>query len=181
MIASNGAITLDDGDGQTTAMLSDPRSGAIDEQAAEKQAPGIISRAVNDSRAQRETGDEVNRFLLCALVSESAKLIKWRAADAGESLPMPVIVRGVLRSYRLAAEDKYGALAKPKPDFAGLRRLNEKILQDEVARQSRDRIRNSERQLARAEHLGDTTKISAEKDRLEQAIEMRDRLAKKFS
>ena len=181
MVAINSTVILDKGDGKIATLLSDPHSGAVDEQAAEQQAPGTLSHAGNDPRLQRETGDQVNRFLLCALVSKSAKLIMKSAADAGEPLPMTMIVRGVLRSYRLAAADRYGALAEPEPDIAGLRRLNEKVLRDETTRHSKDRVKTSERQLARAKQLGDDTVIKAEKDRLNHAIESRDRLSKIFS
>ena len=94
---------------------------------------------------------------------------------------MAMIVRGVLRSYRLAAKDEYGALAQPELDIAGLRRLNKRILRDEIARHSQDKVSTSEARLARAKQLGDDTRIVAEKDVLERAIELRDRLAEKFS
>ena len=186
MAASDSTIILDKDSGQIATLLSDPQSGAVDGQpvdgqAVEQQAPGILSQAINDSRIQREAGDQVNRFLLCALVSKSAKLITRSAADAGEPVTMTMVVRGVLRSYRLAAADRYGALAEPEPDLDGLRRLNAKVLQDELARHSKDRVKTSERLLVRAKQLGDDTIIKAERDRLQQAIEVRDRLAKKFS
>jgi hypothetical protein len=162
-------------------MMSAPQRDAIDEPAAAQQALAVPPRTVTASRAQRETGDQVNRFLLCALVSESAKRIKRNAADVGESLPMPMVVRKVLRSYLQAAADRGGALAGPEVDFAGLQHLNHKILLDEIARHSSDRVKNHERQLARAKQLGDDARVKAEALELEHAIEARDRLAKKFS
>ena len=98
--------------------------------------------AVNDYLAQREVGDHVNRFLLCALVSESAKRIKTSAGKMGETLPMTMIVRGVLSSYLRAAKDKYGPLAGPDLDIDGLRRLNAHVLSDEIARHSQERAKN---------------------------------------
>jgi len=175
MVASNDPITLDEGDGQTVTMLSEFHSSAIEEEAAVMLEP-----EVNTSRAQREAGDQVNRYLFCAIVSQSAKLIKASAANAGETLPMTMIVRGVLRSYRQEAKNRYGALSEPELDFAGLRSLNEKVLRDEIARHSHDRVNNSERQLAHAKRSGDDTNIKANKDGLEHAIELRDRLARKF-
>jgi hypothetical protein len=132
------------------------------------------------SDVQREAGDQVNRFLLCALVSESAKRIKVSAEKAGAILPMTMVVRGVLRSYRLAAKDRNGPLTEPELDIAGLRRLNEKVLKDQIALHTRDRVKNSETRLAHAVRLGDDARIKVEKDGLEQAIESRDRLAKRF-
>lgn len=181
LVASNNPLILDDGNGQTVAVLSDSRNVIIDGQGAEKRVSGIQDQTVKASRAQREAGDQVNRYLLCALVSESAKLIKASAEKIGESLPMTMIVRGVLRSYRQAAKDRNEALAEPELNMASLRTLNKKVLRDEVARHSRDRVRDSERQLAHAKKLGDDTRIKSVKDGLEHAIELRDRLAKKFS
>ncbi|HEX8087510.1 MAG TPA: hypothetical protein VF762_01575, partial [Blastocatellia bacterium] len=129
----------------------------------------------------REAGDQVNRFLLCTLVSESAKRVKMKAEKSGESLPMTMVVRGVLRAYRLAAKDKYGPLSEPDLDIAGLMSLNDKVLRDEIARHSRERVHNSETRLAHAERLGDDTRVKAEKDGLEHAIALRDRLAREFS
>jgi hypothetical protein len=172
-------------DSQPATLLSAPPSGAIpsdaiDETAATQPSLAIPARTDKVPRAQRETGDQVNRFLFCALVSESAKDIKRSAADVGEPLPMPMIVRGVLRSYRLAAADRYGALAEPEVNYAGLRRLNRKILQEETARHSSDRVKVRQRQLACAKQLGDDTRIKAEEDGLKLAIELRDRLTERF-
>ena len=146
----------------------------------EKLAPEIISLAANTSSIKREVGDQVNRFLLCALVGISAKRIKLSAGQMGESLPMTKIVRSVLRAYYVAAKDEHGPLAQAQPDMARLQSLNEKILKDEFARHSRDRVKDSEKRLAHAERLGDDTKIRTERDGLVQAIELRDRMDKNF-
>ena len=177
MIASNSTVTREPGDGSALAELPDFKNGVIEPQVIEKQAPIIT----NAPRAQREVGDQVNRFLLCALVSESAKRVKAGAEKIGESLPMTMIVRGVLRSYRLAAKDEYGPLSKPEPDIAGLRSLNEKVLRDEVARHSLERVKNSETRLAHAKRLGDDTRIKVEKEELDRAVRLRDRLTDQFS
>jgi hypothetical protein len=66
------------------------------------------SDAADTSRSERDAGDQVNRFLLCTLVSESSKRIKASAERAGESMPLAMIVRGVLRAYRVAAARKTG-------------------------------------------------------------------------
>ena len=146
----------------------------------EKQAPAGRSEAGDGSRSERDAGDQVNRFLLCTLVSESSKRIKASAERAGESMPLAMIVRGVLRAYRVAAADKDGPLAGPELDISGLARLNDKVLKGEIARHTRERVKNSEARLARAERLGDDSRIRAEKGELELAIEVRSRLAEVY-
>lgn len=154
--------------------------GSRVERAEEEQTLLAPNETASDSSDQRGAGDHVNRFMLCALVNESAKRIKASAKNAGESLPMTKIVRGVLRSYRRAAKERHGPLAGSELDIAGLRSLNKNVLKDEIARHSRDRVKTSQARLARARRLGDDTKIKAEKDDLERAIELRDRLAERF-
>jgi hypothetical protein len=148
--------------------------------AAEKQPLTRREDSGGSSRSERDAGDQVNRFLLCTLVSESSKRIKASAERAGESMPLAMIVRGVLRAYRVAASDKEGPLAGPDVDISGLRLLNEKVLKGEIARHTRERVKNSEARLARAERLGDDTRIKAEKGELELAIEARTRLAEVY-
>ena len=148
--------------------------------AGEKLALTRRSEAGEPTRSERDAGDQVNRFLLCTLVSESSKRIKASAERAGESMPLAMIVRGVLRAYRVAASDKEGPLSGPDLDISGLKRLNEKVLKGEIARHTRERVKNSEARLARAERLGDDTRIKAEKGELELAIEARTRLAEVY-
>jgi hypothetical protein len=128
-MGSNSVIAIDDGKSHVAANRSKLPNRAID--------------TANDYLAQREVGDHVNRFLLCALVSESAKRIKTSAGKMGETLPMTMIVRGVLSSYLRAAKDKYGPLAGSELDIDGLRRLNAHVLSDEIARPSQERAKNS--------------------------------------
>lgn len=144
------------------------------------QSPAPLNVMNSTLPASRESGDQVNRFLLCALVSESAKRIKTRAAQTGETLPMATIVRGVLRAYRVAAKDEHGPLSQATPDYAGLEGLNRKVLRDEITRHARDRVKNGEASLARARRFGDDTRVKAEADKLEHAIALRDRLAEEF-
>jgi hypothetical protein len=146
----------------------------------DKQTPAARGEIAEGSRSERDAGDQVNRFLLCTLVSESSKRIKASAEKAGESMPLAMIVRGVLRAYRVAASDKEGPLAGLELDIAGLKRLNERVLKGEIARHTRERVKNSEARLARAERLGDDTRIKAEKGELELAIEVRHRLAEVY-
>jgi hypothetical protein len=151
----------------------------IDAGASLKHAGLLGSQIINTLDTRRE-GDQINRFLLCALVNESSRQIKRSAQKAGATLPMTMIVRGVLRSYRLAATDEYGPLAGPGFDISGLRRLNDGILRCEIARHTRDSVKNSEARLAQAQRHGDGERIKVERDGLEHAIELRDRLAEKL-
>lgn len=173
-MASNTSSKTDDGNsgigGKRSEVASRPRKHAL------------VARAeiVEVSRGERDAGDQVNRFLLCTLVSESSKRIKASAERAGESMPLATIVRGVLRAYRVAAADKDGPLAGPDLDIVGLKRLNEKVLKGEIARHTREKVKNSEARLARAERLGDDSRIKAEKGELELAIEVRHRLAEVY-
>lgn len=152
----------------------------IGTRALEDQAGPVHSQITNRPRTSRQVGDQLNRFLLCALVNESSRQIKRSAQKAGSTLPMPMIVRGVLRSYRLAAIDECGPLAGPGFDISGLRRLNDGILRCEIARHTRESVKNSEARLARAQRHGDGERIKLERDGLEHAIELRDRLAEKL-
>ena len=136
--------------------------------------------AADASRHERDAGDQVNRFLLCTLVSESSKRIKASAERAGESMPLAMIVRGVLRAYRLAASEKDGPLAGPELDVTGVAKLNDTVLKGEIARHTKERVKNSEARLARAERLGDDSRIKAEKGELELALEVRSRLAEVY-
>jgi hypothetical protein len=176
---SDTTLVVEESEDITVTRLSSFSANIIEVRTVEEQ-PHTNNQKKEASAIQREAGDQVNRFLLCALVSESAKSIKEEAGKIGESLPMTMIVRSVLRSYRLAAKDINGPLAEPEPDIAGLRVLNEKVLRDQVMHHSRDRVKSIEKRLSNAQRLGDDARINAEREGLEEAIESRDRLAKKF-
>jgi len=121
---------------------------------------------------RRECGDEVNRFLLCKLVNDASKQIKASAERSGETLPMTMIVRGVLRSFRLAAMDKDGPLTGSVLDVPALTSLNSRILQGEIARYDRARAKRNEAKTARADRPNENTGAAAET-----AIKWRERLA----
>ncbi len=141
-----------------------------------------VSRAIADYAltkafsTQREAGDEVNRFLLCSLVSQSAKRVKARAETEGEFLPMTLVVRGVLRAYRVAIKEQRGALAGLEADAVKLKSLNTAILKEELKRHRRERVENSKTRLDQASRSGDEAKVRTEKDALERAIAARDKL-----
>lgn len=139
----------------------------IESRASDKKTPSPTRPGFGG----REVGDQVNRFLLCALVKESSRQLK---ANAGRAFPMSAIVRGVLRSYRVAASDVDGPLAGTEVDIEQLRHLNERVLRSETRRLALERVGDSQVSLARAERLGDDTRIKFEKTELELAIEIRD-------
>ena len=103
----------------------------------------------------RETGDQVNGFMLCALVSQSAKRIKERAEKVGVSLPMSMITRSVLNAYLFAAKDHDGPFANAKPDLMMISELNGQVLQEVLARNSRDRVNNNKALDASPNRFGD--------------------------
>ncbi len=139
----------------------------------------LLVKVLGNSPERRESGDEVNRFLLCTLVNDASRHIKARAERAGDSLPMSAIVRGVLRSYRLAATDKDGPLADAVLDIAAIQRLNAKVLGSEMARHDRDRAKGSESKLARSERPGDASKNSrVENAGIADVVELGQRFAK---
>jgi hypothetical protein len=121
---------------------------------------------------RRECGDEVNRFLLCKLVNDASKQIKASAERSGETLPMTMIVRGVLRSFRLAAMDKDGPLTGSVLDVPALTSLNSRVMQGEIARYDRARAKRNEAKTARADRVNENTGAAAEN-----AIKWRERLA----
>ena len=152
-MVSNGIVVADDGKGQVIGNQSGLPNRAIEKQTVADQTEAMLSEAGNASRFQREIGDHVNRFLLCALVSESAKHIKASAMKMGQPVPMTMIVRGVLTSYRLAATDKYGPLAGPDLNIDGLSSLNATILRNEIERHSREKVKESEMRASNEKRL----------------------------
>ena len=112
----------------------------------------IMTRANTKSAVEvdrRECGDEVNRFLLCTLVNNASRYIKARAERAGETLPMTTVVRGALRSFRLAAMEHDGPLNGSILDLPALTALNSGVLRSELERYSRARVKRDEVRVAR--------------------------------
>ncbi len=98
---------------------------------------GVLPEAFIEAvRPQREIGDQINRFMLCVLISKSAKRLKARAENIGVSLPMSTITRSLQQAYQLAAKDENGPFAESKPNLAALMKLNEKVLKSEIIRQA---------------------------------------------
>jgi hypothetical protein len=126
-------------------------------------------------RVVRETGDEINRFLLCVLVSKSAKQIKQTAQNSGEYLQTTAIVRGVLQSYRLAAKED-PSLLSGSGNLGHLGKLNGRILKEQINSSVRERVKDSKKRLSRANRAGDETGIKAAKEELARDIADQDRL-----
>jgi len=129
--------------------------------------------------AARNAGDQVNRFLLCALIRESAKHIKIAADRSGISLPVTKIVRRLLDSYSRAAVENPGLLSGPTYNSSILRNLNEKLRKDEIGRYSQEIVSNSQMLLTHARRIGDQIRIKAAEEALEGAVSARDRLAER--
>jgi hypothetical protein len=145
---------------------------AIAEQAAVREAS---SRGT--PLTPRRAGDEINRFLLCAIIRESARQIKAAAATRGISLPVQKIIRRLLDSYGRAAEENQGLLSGPKFNSSILRTLNENLCKEEIGRYSRETVLSSQMLLAHAKRIGDQTRINAAEELLESALLAQDRLA----
>lgn len=165
--------------------MSSKRTAVDDDEDQDVSAPtDAVDRAIAEYAmtkafsTQREAGDEVNRFLLCSLVSQSAKRVKARAETEGEFLPMTMIVRGVLRAYRAAIKDQRGALAGFEADAVKLKSLNTAILKEELKRHRRERVETSKTRLDQANRSGDESKVRTEKDALDRAIAVRDRVSR---
>jgi len=125
-------------------------------------------------------GDGVNRFLLCTLVSKSAKQIKARAESAGERLPMAAIIKRVLYSYKEAAKEHPLLLSGPAINMASLRKLIDEIMREEIKRHAQEIIKNSQARLVQANRLGDEARIKSETEALERSLESRNRLSREF-
>src|SRR5215475_13928995 len=80
--------------------------------------------------APRSSSDEVNRFLLCALVRESSLQIKRAAEKNGVCLPLERVIKRLLDSYGRAATENPGLLSGPKLDSPFLRSLNERLCRE---------------------------------------------------
>jgi len=117
-----------------------------------------------------EPGDGVNRFLLCSLVSRTAKAVKARAERAGERLPMAAIVKSVLHSYSSAAKREPGVLAGSALDLERLGRLIENVMKEEVRRYAQEVVKDNRSRLAHANRLGDEVRIKTETEALERAL-----------
>src|SRR5215470_7650180 len=88
----------------------------------------------------RTAGDEINRFLVCALIRESASQIKTAAERGGVRLPFQRIIRRLLDSYGRAAAESPGLFSGPKFNASMLRTLNEELCKKECSRYSQETV-----------------------------------------
>ncbi len=155
-------------DGQERLATKSERTDVTKRLDAQTQSTAPLASPLD----RRECGDEVNRFLLCKLVNDASRQIKASAERSGETLPMTMIVRGVLRSFRLEAMDKDGPLTGSVLDLPALASLNSRVMRGEIARYDRARAKRNETKTARAERLNENTGAA-----VENAIKWRERLA----
>jgi hypothetical protein len=127
--------------------------------------------------APRNAGDEVNRFLLCALIRESSRQIRTAANTSGVCLPFQRIIRRLMDSYSRAAGENPGLLSGPTFNSSTLRRLNEKVRKEEIGRYSKETVLSSQLLLAHAKRIGDQIRIKAAEEVLEGALLAQERLA----
>jgi len=138
------------------------------------------------SNGAREQGfvlntDKVNRFLLCALVIDSAKKIKGQARDLGEDLPLSTVVRGVLECYNTATMENRVSLAGSDPNVWSLTKLNAGVLSGEMRRHMKKQVTRRQAQLDYAHHLGDAPRIQFQQEALAHATTARDQLAREVT
>jgi hypothetical protein len=176
----------------TSDGLIDTSRAEITTRAPQLSMPSISERLTESREALRddevrispqisnEPGEGVNRFLLCALVSKTARLVKARAERAGERLPMPAIIKSVLRSYQSAAKRSPGALAGSLLNPESLKKLLEDVMKEEIRRYGQEVVKTSQARLAQANKLGDEARIKTETEALERAVLSRKRLAAEF-
>lgn len=87
--------------------------------------------------ASGQIGEHVNRFLLCTLVSRTAREIRAAAERNGERLSLLTITRDVLRS---ALRGESVEQESPVTSASGLDPFDEDALIDEIGRQLQARI-----------------------------------------
>lgn len=133
------------------------------------------------THAVRAADDEVNRFLLCVLVSKSAKQIKDRAWTVGESVPLTTIVRNVLRSYRAAAKESPGLLSGHNLGQVNFGRLNGDVFDEQMRICALERVKYSQSHVDRASQTGDETRIRPEREAHARDIAERDSFANRYA
>jgi hypothetical protein len=171
---------VDENNAHNSTATSQLSAAAVAEPAIETREP-IGSDGVRISLGvSTEPGEGVNRFLLCTLVSASAKHIKVRADRIGERLPMASIIKSVLRSYQSAAKLQPGLLTGSALNQAGLRSLIEQVMKEEIRHHAQARVAHNRARLTQASKLGDEVRIKAETEGLELAIASRNRLTTEF-
>jgi hypothetical protein len=113
--------------GSITAALEDFPNSMKRTKPRKEPTPSSAQGITSGPACQRENGDQINVYLMCTLVSKSAKRIKTRAEKKGVFLPMALIVRQVLRAYRISAKDNHSPLALANPNIDELKDLNNQV------------------------------------------------------
>ena len=128
---------------------------------------------------EQNIGGRVNRFLLCSIVSQSARRLK--STQSSESASVTMVGRRVLKSYMKAAMEIGGPLADSVPDIARLGALNKKIVEDEVLGQAQNRVDEIRGRHGESRRSGDEARIKSDQNSLANAIAHRDWLEKKMN
>lgn len=100
----------------------------------------ILESPLTQSRSDDtpgQVGEHTNRFLLCTLVSRTAREIRAAAERNGERLSLLTITRDVLRS---ALRGESVERESPVKSASGLDPFDEDALIDEIGRQLQERI-----------------------------------------
>jgi len=128
---------------------------------------------------EQNIGGKVNRFLLCSIVSQSARRLK--STQSGETASVTMVGRRVLKSYMKAAMEIGGPLADSVPDIARLGALNKRIVEDEVLCQAQKSVEEIRGRHGESRRSGDEARIKSDQSSLANAIAHRDWLEKKMS
>jgi uncharacterized membrane protein YccC len=115
--------------------------------------------------ASAQVGEHVNRFLLCTLVSRTAREIRAAAERNGERLSLLTITRDVLRS---ALRGESLGRESPVTSASGLDPFDEDALIDEIGRQLQERISPGQANGAEALRPDLASVIAAEEAKPEQ-------------
>jgi len=181
-------ITQPDDSAVTTISENDQNTAA--KQSSTTASSDLTNKAADPKKKLRHetvrlpethVGGRINRFLLCSIVSQSARRLKASRSQSNESASVTMIGRGVLRSYLKAALDVDGPLADSIPDIARLGLLNKRIVEDQVLGQAQKRVEEIRVRQGESRRSGDETRIKSDQSSLLNAIAYRDWLEHKMS
>ncbi|HZS45623.1 MAG TPA: hypothetical protein VFC63_11005 [Blastocatellia bacterium] len=155
-----------------------------------KISPGIgVQTSKNDDLPEKRietvrpvekpTGGPVNRYLLCSLVSQSARRIMFSGLH-GHSSSVTTIGRRVLRSYLKASLDTDSPLTDAHFDLTRLGLLNKRIIEEELIGQAQQRVEDSRGRHTELKRTGTETETRIEQNELTKAIAHRDWLTSKM-
>ncbi|HZS45630.1 MAG TPA: hypothetical protein VFC63_11040 [Blastocatellia bacterium] len=155
-------------------ILSQPTSPlSVDSAKTGQQKPQKSPEAVRQPENHSE--GRVNRFLLCSLVSQSARVLKTSSLHS-QSSSVTMIGRKVLRAYLKVSMDAECPLSDSTLDLTRLGLLNKKIVEDELMAQAQKRVDECRVRHTESKQSLDEAKIKVEQGGLSRAIAHRDRL-----